>query len=91
MVYTNVYVVIFKLLNFIGWQNIGGGGAIAPPLPCSYGYVKIYSDWTRQRQNDGVGIKKYMLTRDEFGELVNVCSKVSASYLTPQIDSEAEV
>ena len=31
MLYTDLCVVIFKLLNFFGWQNIGGGGAIAPP------------------------------------------------------------
>ena len=30
-----LYVTIFKLLIFFGWQNIGGG-IIAPP-PCSYG------------------------------------------------------
>ena len=24
LLYTDLYVVIFKLLNFFGWQNIGG-------------------------------------------------------------------
>ena len=29
-----MYVVISKLFEFFGWQNIGGGGAICPtPLP----------------------------------------------------------
>ena len=34
LLYTDLYVVIFKLLNFFGWQNIGGAIAHpAPPVP----------------------------------------------------------
>ena len=38
LLYTDLYVIIFKILNFLGWQNIEG--AIAPPPPpYSYGFV----------------------------------------------------
>ena len=37
LLYTDLYVVIFNLLIFFGWQNIGG--AIAPP--CSYGHATV--------------------------------------------------
>ena len=33
LLYTDLYVVILKLFNFFGWQNIGGGQLPPSPVP----------------------------------------------------------
>ena len=38
--YTDLYVVVFIILNFLGWQNIA---PLPPPPPCSYGHDKRIS------------------------------------------------
>ena len=41
LLYTDLYVVISKLLNPFGWQNIGGGGGYCPPAPLFLGQVNM--------------------------------------------------
>ena len=40
LIYTDLYVVILKLFNFWGWQNIGGrGNPPLPPVPTANIYI----------------------------------------------------
>ena len=83
----SVFLLIY-LKDSVIWKDTRVAD-VSPKISCysAFQTVRVYSDWTRQRQIDGVSIvayENYNAARPIWIlRLPNMCSKTSASCFTP--------